>query len=86
MLAHVIIRSAYALQIMTCCHLVKGKSIVYSAFVALEDAMADDDPWESKAKRLLRAEMTRRGVTYEDLVEKLRVVGVDEDHETFATR
>lgn len=39
-----------------------------------------DDPWEEKAKRLLRSEMTRRGVTYESLIEKLSAVGVVEDH------
>jgi hypothetical protein len=42
--------------------------------------MADDDAWEARAKRLLRSEMTRRGVTYEQLAEKLGAVGIAEDH------
>lgn len=36
----------------------------------------DEKTWETEAKRLLRAEMTRRGVSYDDLTEKLAVIGV----------
>lgn len=32
--------------------------------------------WSDKIKRLLRAEMTRRGITYEQLSEKLAAIGV----------
>ena len=35
--------------------------------------------YESKAKGLLRAEMARRGLTYQQLVEKLAEIGVKED-------
>lgn len=38
--------------------------------------MAADDEWADKAKRLLRSEMVKRGVTYEDLSERLVTLGV----------
>ncbi|WP_029009603.1 DUF6471 domain-containing protein [Azospirillum halopraeferens] len=38
--------------------------------------MRTEDEWADLVKRLLRAEMTRRGVTYEDLTEKLAGIGV----------
>jgi hypothetical protein len=44
-----------------------------------ENAMPERTDWEDAAKRLLRAEMTKRGVTYAGLVEKLKEIGVDED-------
>jgi len=37
-----------------------------------------DDEFAEKAKRLLRAEMVKRGVTYEQLSEKLRELGVED--------
>jgi hypothetical protein len=39
--------------------------------------MADEE-YAEKAKRLLRAEMVKRGVTYEDLSAKLKEMGVEE--------
>ncbi len=35
-----------------------------------------DDPWAEKAKRLLRAEMARNGVTYEELAIRLAAIGI----------
>ena len=35
--------------------------------------------WEAKANRLLRSEMTKRGVTYAELVRRLEGIGVKED-------
>jgi hypothetical protein len=40
--------------------------------------MASDDEWADKAKRLLRSEMVKRGVSYEDLSAKLAEIGVEE--------
>lgn len=37
--------------------------------------MADRE-WEDRAKRLLKAELTRRGVTYSQLVQKLADINV----------
>jgi uncharacterized protein DUF6471 len=63
---------------VACATIVNDKSNVYSgnrhrrrgASVKTEDEWADD------VKRLLRAEMTRRGVTYDQLAEKLAEIGV----------
>lgn len=38
--------------------------------------METEAEWAEEAKRLLRAEMTRRGVTYDQLAEKLAAIGV----------
>jgi 3-mercaptopyruvate sulfurtransferase SseA len=37
-----------------------------------------DDQWVNLVKGILRAEMTRRGMTYEQLAEKLADVGVND--------
>lgn len=38
--------------------------------------MKTDDPWVNKVKGILRAEMARRGMTYEQLAERLAELGV----------
>jgi Domain of unknown function (DUF6471) len=38
--------------------------------------MKSEAEWAEEVKRLLRAEMTRRGITYEELAERLATVGV----------
>ncbi len=38
--------------------------------------MKTEAEWAEDIKRLLRAEMTRRGVTYEDLSEQLAAIGI----------
>jgi len=40
--------------------------------------MKTEAEWAEETKRLLRAEMSRRGVTYEDLAERLAGVGVQD--------
>jgi microsomal dipeptidase-like Zn-dependent dipeptidase len=40
--------------------------------------MADNAEWEAKVKGLLKAELKRRNVSYNQLVEKLAAVGVSE--------
>lgn len=42
--------------------------------------------WESEAKRLLKAELARHGVTYADLVEKLAAIGVKDNKAAIANR
>lgn len=37
--------------------------------------MATEEEWGEKAKRILRAEMVRRGATYETLSERLAALG-----------
>jgi hypothetical protein len=41
--------------------------------------MPERTDWEDAAKRLLRAEMAKRGVTYAQLVERLGQLGIQED-------
>lgn len=43
------------------------------------DATADDATWERLVKNLLRAEMMRRGVSYEQLATKLAEIGVEDN-------
>ncbi|MGO4910576.1 DUF6471 domain-containing protein [Pseudorhodobacter sp. W20_MBD10_FR17] len=40
--------------------------------------MPEQTDWETKAANLLKAELKRKGVTYAQLVEKLKVIGVIE--------
>jgi hypothetical protein len=40
--------------------------------------MKTEAEWAEETKRLLRAEMTRRGVTYEDLSERLAAIGIND--------
>jgi propanediol dehydratase large subunit len=44
------------------------------------------DEWADKAKRLLRAEMVKRGVSYDDLVKKLAEIGVEETAENLRNK
>ena len=37
-----------------------------------------DDIWADKAKRLLRAEMVKHGVSYEELSERLGKMGIED--------
>ena len=39
--------------------------------------MKSDDPWTNMVKGILRAEMTRRGITYDGLAEKLSAKGIE---------
>jgi microsomal dipeptidase-like Zn-dependent dipeptidase len=58
---------------------VNGKSNVYDVFASCERAaVMSEDVWADKAKRLLRAEMVKRGVSYEQLAERLHQMGIEE--------
>jgi len=61
---------------MTFAHLVKGKCIAYDDISHQERDMVKDKEWEDRVKRMLKAELTRRGVTYAQLVGKLGDLGV----------
>ena len=41
--------------------------------------MPERTDWEAKARGLLRAEMAKQNLTYNQLVERLQAVGVSED-------
>ena len=58
---------------------VNGKSNAYDGIRHLwSEWMKTEPEWAEDAKRLLRAEMTRRGVTYDDLVGRLAALGVND--------
>ena len=40
--------------------------------------MKEQADWENQVKGLLKAELKKRNVTYKDLVEKLKAIGVTE--------
>jgi Domain of unknown function (DUF6471) len=42
--------------------------------------------WQTKVKRLLKAELSRAGVSYRELAERLRVIGVDETERNIANK
>lgn len=42
----------------------------------MRGGMKTEDEWAAQVKGLLRAEMSRRGITYDQLTEKLAAVGV----------
>jgi Domain of unknown function (DUF6471) len=49
-------------------------------------SMITDKEWENKAKGLLKAELTRKGVTYQQLAEKLTAMGIPETSENIANK
>ena len=40
--------------------------------------MAEKSDWEARAANLLKAELKRKGVTYAQLVDNLKAIGVEE--------
>lgn len=60
-------------------HLVKHKSTPYDDTRHMESDMPQRTDWEERAKGILRGEMARRGVTYAQLVGKLKEIGIEED-------
>ncbi|HEX03676.1 MAG TPA: hypothetical protein ENH10_00770 [Bacteroidetes bacterium] len=47
--------------------------------------MADSE-WQAKVKGLLKAELKRRNVSYRDLAERLKAIGVDESDRNIANK
>lgn len=48
--------------------------------------MKTDAAWSAQAKGLLKAELKRRGVTYQDLAVRLAALGVEETPENIANK
>ena len=48
------------------------------ANVSLGTSTKSEAEWADDVKRLLRAEMARRGLTYEELSEKLAAIGIND--------
>lgn len=55
-------------------------------YILVEVAMSIDPQWENKVKGLLKAELKRRNVAYQDLVEKLALLGISETPENIANK
>ena len=49
--------------------------------MTFETLMRSDTEWTEEVKRILRAEMVRRGITYDELTKKLAAIGVDPSSE-----
>jgi hypothetical protein len=49
-----------------------------NTFMTFEAGMRSDAEWAAEAKRILRSEMVRRGVTYDELAKKLADIGVEQ--------
>jgi hypothetical protein len=47
--------------------------------------MAQDD-WSREATNLLKAELARSGIGYDQLIDKLKVIGVDESYKGIAAK
>jgi hypothetical protein len=59
--------------------IVDDKSNVYDGVGIVRGGMRmSEDEWADKAKRLLRAEMVKRGVSYEQLADRLHEMGIEE--------
>lgn len=46
----------------------------------------DEEAWKKNAKNMLKAELKRRGVSYEALIAKLKAMGVDENYNSVNTK
>ena len=46
----------------------------------------DEKEWKRHAKNMLKAELTRRGISYDMLVAKLKAIGVDENYNSINTK
>ena len=42
--------------------------------------------WQARVKRLLKAELSRAGVSYRELAERLRAIGVEENERNIANK
>lgn len=61
---------------------VKAKTSYMMAYTLQSEVnMKTDADWASQAKGLLKAELKRRNLSYADLAEQLRAVGVEETPE-----
>ena len=46
----------------------------------------DNQDWKSTAKNILKAELTRKGVDYESLANRLNSLGVEESYNSINTK
>lgn len=67
-----------SLNVMVARVIVNGICVLYDDICVVKEIPLSqrDDIWAEKAKRLLRAEMARQGVTYDDLARRLAELGI----------
>lgn len=53
---------------------------------APQSRSAADKQWEAEAKRILKAELARHGLTYKMLVNRLAALGIKDDDKAIANR
>ena len=72
---------------MTLGIVVKGENIEYDdVFRGNDEASMKDEEWAERAKGLLKAELTRRNLTYRDLAERLTNDGTPESERNLANK
>jgi hypothetical protein len=66
---------------------VNGKNIGYGDIYCtnMRRSVTEGD-WQERVKGLLKAELKRRGVSYKQLAEKLKELGVDENDRNIANK
>ena len=45
-----------------------------------------DKDWQDRVKRLLKAELSRAGVNYRELAERLRAIGIEENERNISNK
>jgi hypothetical protein len=54
--------------------------------LAVRRGSSDEGEWEAEAKRILKAELARHGLTYKTLVSRLEVIGVKDEERAISNR
>lgn len=65
---------------------VKGKNIEYDDVCPENDEATMRDEWAEYAKRLLKAELKRRGVSYRQLADRLTEMGTPETERNLSNK
>jgi Domain of unknown function (DUF6471) len=74
---------------MTCTNSILGNRKISDMITSLhirEVRMVSDNVWDARARGLLKAELARKDVTYEQLTEKLKAIGVNETPASIANK
>ena len=77
--------ASYVANIGTLCHSCKGLYLTFRGIFRMWGDMAETD-WHDLVKNILKAELKRRGVTYQQLSERLAAIGVHESEKTIRNK
>jgi 3-mercaptopyruvate sulfurtransferase SseA len=61
-------------------------TVVNEKYIVYNYIMVAEDDWQKKAKRLLKAEIARAGLSYRDLVARLGAMGIKETEQNIANK